>query len=56
MLANLEFIDENLSAETQGAESRPKAAAPSAGRTHGPSLSRLVTIDEARALSRILTS
>jgi len=43
--------DDAYLAETQGAESRPKAAAPSPGR--GPSLSRLVKSDQASVLSRI---
>jgi hypothetical protein len=31
-------IDDGYLAETQGAESRPKAAAPSPGRLHGPAI------------------
>jgi len=35
---NPEAIDEAYPAETQGAESRPQAAAPSTGRPFGPAI------------------
>jgi hypothetical protein len=38
ILANPEFIDDDQSAENQGAGSRPQAAAPSTGRPYGPAI------------------
>ncbi len=38
LLGNLQVVDEAYSADIQGAESRPQAAAPSTGRPFGPAI------------------